>query len=130
MQNKYRYIFFIITLIFSQVTLFAQTKETIRKHVEYLASDALEGRLPCTTGDSSELHKKHLESKVNPLNQVFINILVLILGSITPTNRLTIGNTSLNLFEDFEPVNVTAEGNYQSELINIPFDSLISGPFS
>ena len=134
MQNKYRYIFFIITLIFSQVTLFAQTKETIRKHVEYLASDALEGRLPCTTGDSLAANyiKKHLESKkVNPFESGFYQYFGIDIGvKITPTNRLTIGNTSLNLFEDFEPVNVTAEGNYQSELINIPFDSLISGSLS
>jgi len=133
MQNKYRYIFFIIILIFSQVTLFAQTKETIRKHVEYLASDALEGRLPCTTGDSLAANyiKKHLESKnVNPFESGFYQYFDIDIGVKTAsTNKLTIGDTDLNLFDDFEPVNVTAEGDYRSELIDIPFDSLKNGSF-
>jgi len=133
MQNKYRFIFFLIIFIFFQVTLFAQTKETIRKHVEYLASDALEGRLPCTTGDSLAANyiKKHLESKnVNPFESGFYQYFDIDIGVKTAsTNKFTIGNTNLKLFDDFEPVNVSAIGNYKSELINIPFDSLKSGSF-
>ncbi len=132
MQKKQIFIlFFVLCCLTLKQTLSAQTVETVSKHVRYLSSDALEGRLPCTRGDSmaADYVKKHFESKnVIPFESGYYQYFNINIGVvITPKNELVIGNRTLKLFEEFEPISVSTSGIYQSALYDVSFDSLKNG---
>lgn len=97
----------------------------VQKHVEYLASADLEGRLTTTPGAklsadyiASEFEKAGLKPRGD--DGFFQYIGVPNLRMAQPLSSLVLENDTLTLFTDFFPMNISANnGRYTGEAINV-----------
>ena len=125
------FLLLIIVEVFNSKILYSQDLKEIRKHVEYLGSDLLEGRYPGTTGDSlSAAYVIHhfKQHKVQCFQDGFLQNIELQTGvELTACNKLEINNELAHLFIDFCPLSISANSESLVGAIEFNRDSLFEG---
>jgi hypothetical protein len=116
----------LVFIVFSY-NLLAQsiTEIELKKHVTYLASDALEGRKTGTEGDKKAAKYIRNEFKKNGLTLLgekgyqYFDIITGI--EATKNNHLMIGNSHGKFMEDFIPVPISGNGTLEAEVVFVGF---------
>ena len=127
--------------------LFAQINDTpeitvdeLKGHIGYLASDELEGRKPGTAGieKAAEYIKQQLEAiGAKPINGSYFQTLEIVTDlKAGDNNKFVFGDMSGKLNEDFVPLNISAEGDIEAEVVFVGYgfqfdeDSLMWNDYS
>lgn len=121
-----RYILFAITVLFAN-NIIAQkiTKEELKEHVAYLASDELEGRKPGTEGDtkSAEYIKKHFkDAGLQLMGEDGFQYFDVVTGiKLKEGNHLYINNFHAKSQEDNIPFPFSGNGKVEAEVVFVGY---------
>ena len=113
-------ILFFILLSSCSVIKNQQSTNNLRSHVEYLASDKLEGRYPCTKGDSlaaDYIRSEFLKNGLSPLSQNGFQYFDIISSiSLGEDNSLVFKNKTYKVNIDYVPLSFGKNTVLSSEI--------------
>ncbi|MFO7922418.1 MAG: M20/M25/M40 family metallo-hydrolase [Bacteroidales bacterium] len=97
------------------------TTEELRHHIEYLASDTLDGRYPGTAGDSmaaAYIRDRFMQSGLLPGAEDGFQYFSIVTGiSAGPNNSITVNDSSMKQGTDFTPFPFSANSELTAEAV-------------